>query len=258
MTVFNQPGQGAEPPEDPLKAILLGIIRDTDAASARSTQTAIGPSEVGDACDRRIAYKRLDWPATNHGEPWFAIIGTAVHAWLADAFGHERHRGRWLVETRVTIRDGLAGTCDLYDTLRAEVIDWKIVGKDSLDKYRANGPSRRYRTQVHLYGAGMVNAGRPVHRVTIAFLPRSGFLDGAHVWSERYDPGVVDAALARLDAITELVILLDPEQHPERWALIPARPSSECRFCPWWRPGSTDLSKGCPGDTAPQNGRMAA
>ncbi|GAA2618872.1 hypothetical protein SMC26_40410 [Actinomadura fulvescens] len=255
---FNQPGGGASPPEDPLRPVLLSGIRAADAGSARSRQAAIGPSEVGEPCDRRVAYRLLDWPTSNGGDPWFAIIGTAVHAWLADAFGHARHGGRWLVEQRVTVRPGLRGTADLYDTARPTVIDWKVVGKSSLDRYRAHGPSPRYRVQIHLYAAGMVNAGRRVDRVAIAFLPRSGFLDGAHLWSEPFDPAVVERALARLDAITELVCLLDPEQAPERWSVIPASPSSECRFCPFWRPGSTDLSKGCPGDTPAQIGRTAA
>jgi hypothetical protein len=39
---------------------------------------------------------------------------------------------------------------------------------------------------------------------------------------------------------------LDPEKHPDRWALLPTA-DAHCAWCPWFLPGSADPSKGCPG-----------
>ena len=232
------------------------FIVDADTNSARSRQTAIGPSEVGEPCERQLSYKMLAWPQTNtNRDPIAAIIGTGFHMWMAEKF-EERGTGanadRYKVEARVTVRDSpiemarLAGSADLYDRAIAANLDWKLTGVSSLDKYRRQGPGEKYRVQAHLYGMGQRNAGEDIKRVVVVFIARHHELK-VHVWSEAYDEQIALDALARLDRIRDRLMTLDPEQHPERWADIPIPEKPSCRFCPWIKPGSTDLSAGCPG-----------
>ncbi|WP_406419990.1 hypothetical protein [Streptomyces sp. NBC_00842] len=231
------------------------FITNTALHAPRSLQRRIGPSEVGADCDRRLAYKLSDWPeVAADGDPIASVLGTAFHAWMEDAFT-EREKaspGRYKIEERVTVRQGvteaasLTGSSDLYDRASGTVWDWKLVGVSSLDKYRRGGPSDQYRIQAHLYGLGQENAGETPRRVAICFVGRHHELR-VHVWTEPYNRQVALDALARLDAIRDQLLALDPESHPERWSefAIPDKPN--CRFCPWLKPGSTDLSTGCPG-----------
>jgi hypothetical protein len=240
-----------------IAAMIRQLVIDTANNAPRSRQRRIGPSEVGNPCSRALAYKASDWPEVPGADrdPWASIQGTAVHAWMAELFEKRDPKGeRYLVEKRVTVRQGytydstIAGSADLYDRASGTVYDWKIVGVSSLQKYRSSGPGDQYRIQANLYGLGMENAGETPQRVAIVFLPRHHVLE-PYVWVDDYRRDVAEQAIARLDAIRELVLKLDPEKHPERWAMFPTDPKAKCMFCPWRKPGSTDLSQGCPGVT---------
>jgi hypothetical protein len=99
--------------------------------SPRSVQRQLGPSELGAACDRLVVGKMAGEPITNHvSSPWPSIVGTAVHAWLADAFLKENESDkvlRWLPERRVraAILGHHPGTADLYDVFTKSVVDHK-------------------------------------------------------------------------------------------------------------------------------------
>jgi hypothetical protein len=234
-----------------IAADLQTVIKDAAANAPRSRQVAIGPSEVGQECTRRLAYKVLDWPTVNtDSDPLPSWVGTGAHAMNAEAFerANEREPGRWLVEQRVQVAPGLAGSCDLYDTRTETVIDHKFVGTGSMRKYKTGGPSTVYRVQTHLYALGIENAGRTPKRVAIAFFPRGGLLSGLHVWTEPYDRQLALDAVARLETIKLAVISLDPEATPANWAYLPTSPGHGCEYCPWYLPGSTDLARGCPSD----------
>jgi len=234
------------------------FIVNSDAASSRSQQRAIGPSEVGEPCERQLTYKLLDWPETNDNrDPIAAIIGTGFHMWMAEKFearqtdiGGGRLRNR--IEERVTVRDSpiqtarLTGNADLFDRLLRSNLDWKLVGTSSLDKYRRHGPGDKYRIQAHLYGLGQENAGEQVDRVVVVFVARYHELK-VHVWSEPYNRQIAIDALARLDRIRDRAQALELDLHPERWTQIPTEGAASCRFCPWLTPGSADLATGCPG-----------
>lgn len=266
--MFSQPGAIEPDSNEGIKRLLTDLIIATAANAPRSRQRRIGPSEVGDPCPRRLAYKIMDWPTVNDGgDPWPSIVGTATHDWLAHAL--ERHNqtepGRFLIEERVHADDGtvsgyrLSGSCDAYDTHTHTVIDHKVVGDSSMRHYRRNGVREQYRIQAHLYGLGWENAGHTPATVALAFYPRGGMLGGLWVWSEPYDRQAALDALTRLGTIRDLLIALDPESRPPMWTHIPATPSGSCRFCPWWRPASTDLSIGCPGElTNPNQANQAA
>ncbi|MBZ6250520.1 hypothetical protein KVH27_19330 [Streptomyces olivaceus] len=233
------------------------FIIDSDAASARSMQKAIGPSEVGEPCERQLTYRLLDWPEVNDNrDPIAAIIGTGFHMWMAEKFEARQTlvdgQPRYRIEERVTVRDSpietarLTGSSDLYDRLARLNWDWKLVGVSSLDKYRRQGPGPKYRVQAHLYGLGQENAGQPPARVVVAFIARHHELK-VHVWSEPYDRSIAEEALARLDRIRDRAQALELDLHPERWTQISTDGAAACRFCPWLKPGSTALNKGCPG-----------
>lgn len=235
-------------------AELLGqFIINAANHSPRSLQTAIGPSEIGDPCERKLSYKSLDWPvAAGERDPIAPVIGTGFHSWMQEAFEARNTAGRYKIEEKVTVRDSpvetarVRGSSDLYDRETRTNYDWKLVGVSSLDKYRRHGPGGQYRIQAHLYGLGQENAGEAPERVAIVFVGRYHELR-VHVWWERYDRQVALDALDRLDRIRQRVIDLDPEANPQAWQQIPMDPDAKCRFCDWLLPGSTDLSKGCPG-----------
>jgi hypothetical protein len=217
--------------------------------TARSLQTALGPSEIGEPCLAKLARKMLDWPVTNPDtDPLPSLVGTGAHGVLEQVFGHPRHNGRYLVEQRVVFQPPAnSGTLDLYDTHREAVIDAKFPGATSMRTAKNVGPSVGYRTQVHVYGLGVRNSlGRTPKEVAIAYYPRGGLLTGMHLWCEPWDEALAVAALKRKDDLLLALTGLDVENHSERWAAIPMT-ESHCAWCPWHSPGSTDLSVGCPG-----------
>ncbi|WP_232524345.1 hypothetical protein [Nocardiopsis gilva] len=100
--MFTQPGAVEPDSNEGIKRTLTDVIMAASANAPRSRQRRIGPSEVGDPCPRRLAYKLLDWPTVNDGgDPWPSIVGTATHAWLADALllHNDKEPGRFLIES---------------------------------------------------------------------------------------------------------------------------------------------------------------
>jgi hypothetical protein len=236
--------------EHRLAAGLRQVVRDADKYAQRSMQRALGPSEIGEPCARKLAYRMLDEARTNEdSDPWAAIVGTAVHAWLASAFeaaNARLGRIRYLVEKRVEIRPGLTGSCDLFDADEFVVIDHKVLGPTTMKAYAAGGPPPNYRAQAHLYGVGWANLGVPVREVALAMYPRSGLLSGLRVWSEPFDPAIAWAAIERHDQILALADTLGCERDASQYRHIPRAPGHACTYCAWLRPG-TDTGRGCPG-----------
>lgn len=237
---------------DLVAAEYLDVIKRAVASHPRSLQRRIGPSEVGHPCARRIGYKLLDHEENEFPDhtPWLPTIGTAVHQWLEDQFtaaNGGQDSARWLVEMTVSVGEiggvDITGHCDLYDRVTATVIDHKVVGPTTLKKYRSKGPGDQYRTQIHLYGRGLVRRGLPVDTVSIAFLPRNGELRDAYIWHEPYDEQVALDGLKRAEGIAVATDALGP-------AALTHLPTADayCTRCPFYRADSQDLAAGCPGD----------
>jgi hypothetical protein len=222
-------GQDRHPtcaPADPNEAMgtallsdLTDVIRWTDNNSARSMQTTIGPSELGSACDRKIAYRLAGTPEVNWwSDPLPAIVGTAVHTWLEHAvteFQSKHFMDRWVTEITVQPDAMVKGHCDLYDKDLACVIDWKTVSPTKLKAWKSAGPPDHYKAQVNLYGMGLIKAGFEVRKVCLVAVPRSGWLRDDLSFEE-----------------------------------ISSAPSGECAFCPWYRGGSGKAGmSGCSGNT---------
>lgn len=228
---------------------LMNVITTAIAHHPRSLQKRIGPSEIGSPCARRVAYKLAGIPAVSQSGGWLPTIGTAVHAWLADAYEAENQRlarQRFLVEERVSIKltDGstLSGSLDLFDVDTGRVVDHKVVGKTTLDKARRGHVDEKYRIQLNVYGLALWLEMRDVKEVVINFLPRNGQLDEAHQHVEPFDAELAAAAIARmLDLKTTLRIL-----GPDALQSIP-QADDRCRLCPWFSYGSTDAQTACGG-----------
>ena len=230
-----------------LEQRIAAIIKSSDANKPRSRQLNIGPSEIGDACVRKLAYKMMDTPKINTvTDPWPAISGTAIHSWLADAFG-ETSEGNWLIEHRVTARPGLTGTVDLFDVDNGIVIDHKCVGAASMKARKLDGPTKQQLIQLSIYAYGLKQAGYDVKQIALAFYPLGGMLSGLHVWIRDYDEQIAIDAMQRLDDTISLLVMLDPEENPQHWNLIPFEASRLCHYCPWYTPENNDLPKGCAG-----------
>jgi hypothetical protein len=235
-------------PGEQLGKQLADIITQAGIYAPRSRQVAIGPSEIGHDCARRLAYKMLDWDKVNEsqGGNWVAQVGTAIHSHLAEIFSKKEG---YEVEQRVTIRQGLSGTIDLYDTQRGIVMDWKTTGFKGLQERRSQGATNQQLTQVMLYGYGKKLTGAPVNQVALIYLPTSGGLDDMHVDLHDYNEQMALDAMARVDNLMTILASVDPEQNPQHWNLIPKSPSKLCSYCPYFLPFSDDLSRACDGNT---------
>ena len=235
-------------PEQALKDTITNVIRAKSDNSPRSKVVRIGPSEIGDPCLRKLSYKLMEVPKTNSfSDPWPSVSGTAIHAWLAEAFEAVNGDADWLVEHRVEARNGLSGTLDLFQRSSGTVIDHKCVGATSMKTRKAEGPTEQQVIQLNIYAYALELQGHEVKKVALAFYPLGGMLSGMHIWLGDYNRQVALDAMQRLDATVELIAMLDPEAHPERWELIPAATSRGCSYCPWFVPGSDNLAIGCPG-----------
>jgi len=201
-------GHLARPPVDADPAATWAGYRNTIehaiVNSPRDLQTRIGPSGLGVECDRCLISQLAQIPEKRDAA-WLPTVGKAVHSWLEDAFTQANARlprVRYLIESQVTVGIvggvPITGNADLFDLDLGEVTDWKIVGKSTLTKAKAHGPTPVYRRQAHLYGFGFAARGLPVKRVRIAYLPRNEpTLSGAVIWSEPYDETTATDTIAR-------------------------------------------------------------
>lgn len=251
-----------------LKKTLTDVILWANDNAARSLQTAIGPSEIGTPCDRKLAYKLAGNPEVNQWrDPWPAIVGTGVHNWLEKAV--DRYQGvgiedgpwerppnwdgKWdlLTENEVQVDPLVPGHVDLYQTSTETVIDYKTAGPDVFKKIVKDGPPAGYKIQTQLYGLGYANAGRSVKKVALVFLPRAGWLRDMYVWTDLYRPHVAQQALERMYAIKRGIEQVDIWNNPLVYDKIPAV-EDHCGFCPFYRKaglidGTEATNEGCPG-----------
>lgn len=248
VTFFEEPA-GESPEAIDLKRRLVEVILDAEAANPRAHQVQLGPSELSDPCDRRLTYRLAGIEPTNRGyDPWYAIVGTAVHAWLESKF---RERGAdWQAETVLELGAHL-GHSDLYHRPTATVIDWKTAGTDMMRKVKQDKIPSKHQVQVHIYGHGYALKGWPVRKVALVYLPRNGALRDMTVWIADYDPAIAEAALARPYQIAQDAMALDVLNQSHRFEQIPASPSDDCGICPWYSPMRTAeegaSAAGCPG-----------
>ncbi|KFI51719.1 hypothetical protein [Bifidobacterium biavatii] len=238
-----------EPP-DWWREIRNRIEHDIHSAP-REQQREIGPSELGVDCVHCLAAKLAGWPKRNgRDKGWTPFLGTCLHEHLQHLFDQDTSvivgsdLRRWHAEMRVHVGqiNGLAGSTrvngsiDLYDRLHGRTIDWKLVGKWSLDHKRRHGMPQQYVIQASLYGIGLQNTGLPVNRNAIVALPkitRNG-LDDALIWDQPFDPKPGQWALARASTLCVLLDLIETQDGTEArdaWITSLPKNAEDCFDC---------------------------
>ncbi|MET0417853.1 MAG: hypothetical protein ABW022_17735 [Actinoplanes sp.] len=243
---------------------LADVLIAQEAQRPRTTQVALGPSELGTPCDQQIARKLVAGgvvPAA-HEPAWAPFQGSAVHVAMDDVvdfWNVQLGRKRFLTVKdlgRLDIGPGVTGELDVYDVDNAMIIDWKHVGESALKELRAARKkdlplplhvSQEYRVQAHLYGLGMRRRGYEVKRVRLVLLARSWKYEDSEEWTEPYNEALALAALARYDRVKAQVDSLDIVAHPERIVQVKATVSGKCFWCPFRRYGKPASAAGCPG-----------
>lgn len=237
-------------------ADLCKVITQHARVAERNIQIEIGPSEIGNNCERRVALALLESRRPNISrDEWTATVGTACHTWVEKAFRWHNDQlvaaggpPRWLVETEVTVRPGLFGHCDLYDMWTDTVIDHKFPGVTSLRKYKkADDPSQQYRWQAHLYGMGFAKLGFPVRNVALIMYPRSGLLRESWMWQKPYDPATAELAIKRIDDLLVGMNVSEQAGCLEDFMLLLRRDTEHCDWCPYYERLNSDPSNGCKG-----------
>lgn len=211
---------------DDLAAEWLTTIRSWANSSARSQQTEIGWSEVGD--DDCATWRTLHaGPTTNPDAKVLASVrGTAVHSLLEPLL---RSHG-WQTEVEVEW-GGVVGHVDAYRD--GIVLDLKTGDEDKANALRRYGPERNHRWQVQGYARALAEKGHPVTKVCILMVA-TDTSDAVAVWEDDYRPEIADEALAHVAELAE--------------QSIPPRPGRDPSWCAdWCRHFDADGSKGgCP------------
>jgi hypothetical protein len=202
----------SELPEIVDEDFLLDAI-ESFSVTERGLQTQIGVSEVGMQCQRCVVRKLANVEKQQFVGSWRAQLGTYVHAGLADEFESRfGDSGKVIIEQSLIVHEYkdfvLKGSCDAFfpNGGRGFVVDWKIVGDDTLESVRKGSIKNQYFVQGQLYALGWELAGYPVERIGIMFLPanKGNLKRDAVPRVFDYDKSVAVAALAKLEAYIDI------------------------------------------------------
>lgn len=180
----------------------------TDKERDRSQQVEIGASSVG-GCRRAAWHILQQTPTTNHNtENLAAILGTAIHAHLAEAIKISDPFGEdFLIEEEVRT-DDLKGHVDLYIKSAKKVVDWKTTTKKSLLEF----PKEQQKMQINLYGYLLSANGYEVETVALVGIARDGRMKDIKVWEEKYNPELALEGLKWLQEIKDMKSAPAPEK----------------------------------------------
>lgn len=228
----------------------------------RNLQRHLGPSELGHHCDRQLVGKMAGVSFGSGGgnqlhDPWASIVGTAIHAFLEQAFRWDAETTRrWVAEQRVTPDPNAAsphpGTADLYDIQWKAVVDHKCQSDAIRTRLRRDGPPFHYYIQMLLYAAGYMHLGYEVDRVALVSWPRTkSTLEEMYVWEKQITNEDLRAVLEvlRKTQVRERLAVMMAANEIGFWD-IPMTPSEDdCQFCPFYNPAALaeGTSQGCPG-----------
>lgn len=217
---------------------LRSALLELDSRRARSKQTKIGASEIGE-CRRRAAYRVARRKPTNKSTGMQAVLGTMLHKGVLAAM---RRQYGGLIELKLD-SDQVKGSCDYY--LEPRVEDLKTTSKGSYEKVLTRGAYEKHWYQVTTYAwlirsgfivdkrpalTGLrVGEGLPVDVVSIRYLSRDS---GEDMLFERdYDPLFAAEAFLWLADVYAQVEKDGPESVP-RDGYGPSV-DQMCEWCPF-------------------------
>lgn len=200
------------------------IIKELTKPSERDKQRKVGPSELGNLCERCLAEKLLGVHQDEKTHPLAPMIGTAFHLYLENTIGLERY----LKETKVTVGEiegygAIRGTADGFDVSTGHVVDYKVLSKKKIKAFSSatffdddhvpeffsdsmtEGQLKKYYYQMMLYGLGMENAGYEVNHTSLVLFPRDctveSVMAASHELCFKYDRAAALAVLERANQI---------------------------------------------------------
>ena len=190
-----------------IQDFLLKALTSADEARGRSNQVEIGPSQIGD-CRPKVWLQLQGKKGTNPTLRLPALMGTAIHKGIEEAFKRQDPFGdKFVMEKEVTY-EGLRGHVDLYIPETKAVVDWKTTKTKNLSYF----PSTQQRWQVQLYGYLMTKNGYEVDTVSLIGIPRDGDERSIVSHTEKYDEQIALVALAWLDDLEERTDQPAPER----------------------------------------------
>jgi hypothetical protein len=179
--------------------------RDYDASRPRSTQAAVGWSEVG-GCRAAIGF-RLDGAfASDDTDTWAAQRGTALGDYLEAILVSPGMR------TQVsTVYRGIPGHADLVEPDAVDDIKTTSLANSKLwaDDHSLLRPKR---VQVHGYAAGLVDAGELPEDCTVRLLviPVDGKFTDWWAYEEPFSRSLADEGADRLEEVRALMAAGEP------------------------------------------------
>lgn len=200
-----------------------------DQGRERTQQREIGMSAVG-GCRRRAGYQLAGTEPTNDGGSVQAVIGTAMHAVLAEHVLKDAEPGD-LVESEVWFA-GLKGHVDRYHAASKSVVDYKSVSKWMFERVQDKGIDLNNRHQSALYGAALQTMGYEVRWLILDFVHR----DSGEVHRDRRPFRMEEVR----DALDWLRQVRDSELDMLNRDYLPDSPF--CRSCPFLDACWTDRS----------------
>lgn len=220
------------------KATLIQALIDTDGKRARSIQTAIGVSSLGD-CRRKVWHMARGDEKSNPTLSLPAIMGTAIHATIEasilNAFADRAPENMPMIEKRVEIEGLPPATIDFFDPMLGEVVDWKTIKLSNVNYFI----SKQKRWQVQTYAYILTQAGYEVKTVSLVGIPRDGTEDDIIIHSEPYDETVALAALGWLEDVTSMIEPPAPEREPLTFC---------AKYCPFFGELCSGIPKDLSGD----------
>ena len=195
-----------------LSNLLAKSLTAYDNSRDRSIQVEIGPSQIG-GCRRQVYHQLVGTPETNpNTEALAAILGTFIHAGIAEAIKREDPFGdNFLIEQEFAAGD-LKGHVDLYIKDQKTIVDWKTTKLKSLRYF----PSAQQRMQVQIYGWLLSANGYEVENVALVAIPRDGEMAQIKTHVEVYDPEMAQEGLRWLEEVKQLAISSESPPAPEK------------------------------------------
>jgi len=225
-----------------MSEIYDNIIRELTKPSERDKQRKVGPSELGDLCERCLAEKLLGVHEEEMTHPLAPMIGTAFHLYLENTIGLKDY----LKETKVTVGTiegygDISGTADGFDTATGHVVDYKVLSKKKIKAFSSatffdedRNPEfysdsltearlKKYYYQMQLYGLGMENTGYEVNHTSLILFPRDctveSVMSASHELCFKYNREAALNVLERANqifkwAINNWNILEELDSHP--------------------------------------------